>query len=112
MPMRLVLCGVAAFQVATSYHELASRWNPTQEGLPALVALGMRRRLVASRSMLLKLLREKELSLQELQEADAAGQLQGLAALQVSGDGGSSLRPGSLAVVLREEESNGGAAFV
>jgi len=102
MPTRMVLCGVAAFQKATSYHERASRWCPLQQGLPALVASGMRRRLSASRPFIARLLREKELSVAELREAEGQCDLHGLGELvDTEGEFQGTLRPGSLAVVLR-----------
>lgn len=112
MPTRLVLCGVPAFAVANSYHERAPQWSPVAQALPALVALGMRRRISASRAVLGRLLREKELPIVEIREAAGRGEVQGLEALADDQAAAGALRPGSLAVVLFGEDAAQQAPFV
>merc|ERR1712029_579840 len=89
-------------ELATSHHERACPWKLTQQGAPALCALGLKRCLTASRQFLIRLLKEKELTIAEIREAVGSGNLQSLSGLQAAtntepiGD----LCPGSLAIKL------------
>merc|ERR1719291_1052987 len=63
MPTRMVLCGVIALEKANSYHALACPWRLSQQGVAAMNKLGLKRRLVVSKEFLVRLLKEKEISL-------------------------------------------------
>lgn len=95
MPTRLVLCGVSVLKRSNSYHERACPWQLDQQGVLSALALGMKRRLTASSSFLVQLLREREIPVAQVREAATAGFVSGLDAL-----GSDDLRPGSLAVAL------------
>jgi len=98
LPTRMVLCGVVALERASSCHVRACPWRLTQQGIAAVSALGLRRRLSASKDFLISLLREKEMSLEDVRAAASRGDIRGLE--QLGGDAGGELCPGSLAVVF------------
>ncbi|OLQ03746.1 hypothetical protein AK812_SmicGene13264 [Symbiodinium microadriaticum] len=113
LPTRMVMCGVVAFQRTGAHHERALPWrlaqlcasppqdfNSAQEGLAQLAALGLKRRLACRRSLLRRLLAERELTATEAREAESRGELRGLEAL--SDDAG--LKPGFVALTLLPEE--------
>eukprot|EP00418_Pyrodinium_bahamense_P003566 CAMPEP_0179018262 /NCGR_PEP_ID=MMETSP0796-20121207/4262_1 /TAXON_ID=73915 /ORGANISM="Pyrodinium bahamense, Strain pbaha01" /LENGTH=813 /DNA_ID=CAMNT_0020714013 /DNA_START=65 /DNA_END=2506 /DNA_ORIENTATION=- len=107
LPTRMVLCGVLALQRAQSYHVRACAWQLAQEGLAALCALGLRRRISARRPLLRRLLVERDLPLAEVRAAAAAGDVSGLDAMadpESSGDDAGGLLPGSLAVALHGDD--------
>jgi len=66
LPTRMVLCGVTALERAKSSHMDACEWRLVQQGVSAIGMLGLKRRIVASKDFILRLLREKELSLAEV----------------------------------------------
>eukprot|EP00931_Biecheleriopsis_adriatica_P115415 TRINITY_DN91204_c0_g1_i1.p1 TRINITY_DN91204_c0_g1~~TRINITY_DN91204_c0_g1_i1.p1 ORF type:complete len:765 (+),score=197.01 TRINITY_DN91204_c0_g1_i1:34-2328(+) len=103
LPTRMVMCGVLALQRTGSYHERAIPWRLAQEGLAQLALVGLRRKLLCSRSLLRRLLAERELTLAEVREAAAKGDVTGLEAITdpEAADGG--LLPGCIALVLQEE---------
>lgn len=96
----MVMCGVVAFQRTGAHHERALPWRLAQEGLAQLAALGLKRRLACRRSLLRRLLAERELTATEAREAESRGELRGLEAL--SDDAG--LKPGFVALTLLPEE--------
>lgn len=100
LPTRMVMCGVVAFQRTGAHHERALPWRLAQEGLAQLAALGLKRRLACRRSLLRRLLAERELTATEAREAESRGELRGLEAL--SDDAG--LKPGFVALTLLPEE--------
>jgi len=99
MPTRMVLCGVIALEKANSHHVLACQWRLAQQGVAAMNMVGLKRRLFASKEFLVRLLREKEVSLDEVREAATGGSVKGLEAFRCGAQGSNDLRPGSLAVV-------------
>lgn len=100
LPTRMVMCGVLALQQAKSYHVRACPWTLVQEGLAALCALGMRRRISMTRTLLRRLLTEKELLLSEVRTAAASGEVHGLDVLADPESKEGELLPGSVAVTL------------
>jgi len=113
MPTRMVLCGVIALEKANSHHVLACPWRLAQQGVAAMNMLGLKRRIFTSKEFLLRLLKEKELSLDEVREAATKGSIQGLEAFRCGAQGSSDLRPGSLAVVYDgKADASGGSRWL
>jgi len=97
LPTRMVMCGVLALQRTGAYHERAIPWKLAQEGLAQLATLGFKRKLACSRSLLRRVLEEKELTFKEVKEAASAGEISGLEALL---DSEGNWSPGCLALTL------------
>lgn len=108
LPTRMVLSGVLALQRSLSHHIDACPWQLEQDGLLAMCAQGLTRRVFFRRPLFRRLLVERELTLTEVESAAAAGEARGLGALAKAPAGGDGtqarLRPGSLAVQLLPEE--------
>merc|ERR1712039_1130293 len=69
--------------------------------------------LFASKEFLVRLLREKELSLDDVREAAANGSIKGLEAFRCGPQGSNDLRPGSLAVVYDGKvDASGGSRWL
>jgi len=108
LPTRMVLCGVLALQRSSSHHVRACSWCLAQEGIAALCALGLRRRLALRCALLRRLLEERELPLTEIQAAATAGDVAGLEAIaDTAAETPTGLRPGSLALTLLCDDKGG-----
>mmetsp|Transcript_31709 Transcript_31709/g.50992 ORF Transcript_31709/g.50992 Transcript_31709/m.50992 type:complete len:182 (-) Transcript_31709:45-590(-) len=102
--MRVVTCDVLALQRIGSHHERACTWRLAQDGIAQLTCLGMKRQLACKRSLLRRILVERELTLAEVRAAVAAGEAVGLEALiDPSAEEAGGLLPGSLALTLLPE---------
>lgn len=95
---RFVQCGVTVMEKADSYFEGAPPWQLSQEGVNSMFSLGVKRRVLVSRSFIQRLLKSRELGLTELKTAAAEGNVKNLSAILP--DGSSQFQAGSLVVAL------------
>jgi len=103
LPTRMVLTGVLAFKAAGNMHVRACSWSLEQEGVVALCALGLKRRLELRRPLLRRLLTERELPLSELHAAAAQGDVGNLDFIVDASESSAetrTLRPGKVALQL------------